>query len=441
MPKLADEPLEGAPELSVPAHQEETAPQGELESPRLAFPTASAAGQAGRNPRGAALRVLHVIDRLGMGGTEYGVLKVIAGLASESLEHRVCTVRGFDPELARQHGLQGRVFVAGKQDAGYQFLLPRFIKIMRAYRPHIVHSRNWGAIEAIPAARLARVPLAIHSEHGYEVDMLAGLPLRRRLFRRAAYAMADAVFTVTQELRSYHARQAWISPSRIRVLPNGVDVRRLSPRPDERAGIRQNLGLPAAAFVVGTVGRMVPIKDYGSLLQAAEKLASGGVNVHVLLVGSGPELARHQKAVAASSLLHGRVKFLGAVADIAPALNAMDVFVLPSLAEGMSNTLLEAMAAGLPVIATRVGGNPELIEDGRCGWLFPPGDVSDLAARLDRLAFDADLRSAFGQAARARAVSRFSLEGMVARYGHLYMELARGRGIPAGPQAKSQCAD
>jgi len=432
---LTSKPLQAVPELPAPACNEETALQDAPESLRHTVPAVSAADQRERHPRRPALRVLHVIDRLGMGGTEYGVLKVIAGLDRESFDHQVCTVRGFDDGLARRHDLEGRVFVAGKQGAGYQFLLPRLVKIMRACRPHIVHSRNWGAIEAIPAARFARVPLAIHSEHGYEVEMLAGLPLRRRLFRRAAYAMADAVFAVTQELRSYHACQAWFSEDRIRVLPNGVDVQRIAPGPEERAGIRQNLGLPATALVVGTVSRMVPIKDHPTLFRAAELLASAGVPIHLLLVGSGPELARHREAVAASPLLNGRVTFLGAVPNVTEALQAMDVFVLPSLAEGMSNTLLEAMAAGLPVIATRVGGNPELVEDGRSGWLFQPGDVSDLAARLERLAFDAGLRSALGQAARHRAVSQFSLEDMVARYSDLYVELARRRGILAGPQA------
>jgi sugar transferase (PEP-CTERM/EpsH1 system associated) len=431
VPKLADKPKEVSLETHALAGHKEALHQGEHALPGPGHSMAVPDGKDGQGD-GSSLRVLHVIDRLGMGGTEYGMLKVIDGLGSGAFEHRVCTVRGFDDELAQLHGLKDRVYVAGRTGAGYQFLLGRLVRIIRAFRPHIVHSRNWGAIEAIPAARLAGVPVAIHSEHGYEVEMLEGLPVRRRLFRRAAYAMADAVFTVTEELRSYHAQQAWMPLKRIRVLPNGVDTCRFAPRPAERADIRQRLGLPASSFVVGAVGRMVKIKDYQTLLQAAETLVARGFPVHVLMVGSGPELSTHQQAVARSPLLDGRVIFTGAVTNVAEALNAMDVFVSPSLGEGMSNTLLEAMASGLPVVVTRVGGNPEIVEEDRSGWLFQPGDVSDLAVRLERLACDSGLGSALGQGARARCVSRFSLEGMVGRYRDLYLELARRREILSG---------
>ena len=126
--------------------------------------------------------------------------------------------------------------------------------------------------------------------------------------------------------------------------------------------------------------------------------------------------------------------FAGAVSDVAALLNAMDVFVLPSLSEGMSNTLLEAMASSLPVVATRVGGNPELVEDERSGWLFEPGDVMALAAILERSGRDSSRRQEIGQAARGRAVEHFSLEGMIESYRSLYVELARKRGVLTAQQ-------
>jgi len=173
----------------------------------------------------------------------------------------------------------------------------------------------------------------------------------------------------------------------------------------------------------------VPIKNHAILLQAAEILISRGMPVRVLLVGSGPELAKLKESVAASPRLSGRVVFAGADSDVPALLNAMDVFVLPSLSEGMSNTLLEAMASSLPVVATRVGGNPELVEEERSGWLFEPGDVMALAAILERIGRDSNLREGLGQAARRRAVQHFSLEGMVGSYRNLYVELARKRGV------------
>ncbi len=377
------------------------------------------------------LRVLHVFDHLGMGGTEYGVLRVIAGLNNGLFNHRLCTLRGFDSELVRQRNLADKLFVAGRPDASLQFPLFRLVAIMKAYRPHIVHSRNWGAVEAIPAARLARVPVAIHSEHGYEMEMLAGLPGRRRLLRRAVYAMADAVFTVTRDLRDFHARQAWVSTQRIRVIYNGVDTTRFSPRPQVCLRLREEFGWPAGCFVVGTVGRMVPLKDHGTLLKAAEILIRLGVDTRVLLVGSGPELARHQRYVNSSPELRGRTFFVGPSDRVAELLNVMDVFVLPSLCEGMSNTLLEAMASALPVAATRVGGNPELIEEDRSGWLFSPGDVEGLAERLRRLAHHRELRAQVGGVARERAIERFRLQRMLQDYQDLYLEMAERRGVLA----------
>jgi len=380
------------------------------------------------------VRVLHVIDRMGVGGTEVGILKVIRGLSPDRFEHRICTVRGFDEDFVKSQGFDGQIYMAGRLNSGFQFLLGRLVRIMRDFRPDIVHSRNWGAIEAMPAARLSGVPVAIHSEHGYEVDMLEGLPKRRRIFRRFAYAAADVVFTVSEQLRSYHSRQAWLPIERIRVLPNGVNTSRFAPRPEERHKSRQRLGFCDQDLVIGAVGRMVPIKDHAILLQAAEILIGRGMPVRVLLVGSGPELAKHKESVAASPKLSGRVVFAGADSDVSALLNAMDVFVLPSLSEGMSNTLLEAMASSLPVVATRVGGNPELVEEERSGLLFEPGDVMALVAILERIGRDCSLREGLGQAARRRAVQHFSLEGMVGSYRSLYFELARKRGVLAAYQ-------
>jgi sugar transferase (PEP-CTERM/EpsH1 system associated) len=375
------------------------------------------------------LRVLHVIDRMGVGGTEVGILKVIRGLGGECFEHRICTIRGYDENFARSEGFDGPLYVAGRLHSGFQFLLGRLARIMRDFRPDIAHSRNWGAIEAVPAARMSGVPVMIHSEHGYEVDTLKGLPKRRRILRRFAYAAADAVFTVSEELRSYHARQAWLPLERIRVLRNGVDTSRFLRRPGEGEQARQRLGLSEQSLVIGAVGRLVPIKDHLTLLRAAEILISRGMPVRVLLAGSGPELTKYQEFVAASPGLAGQVVFAGAVSDVAAMLSAMDVFVLPSLSEGMSNTLLEAMAASLPVVATRVGGNPELVEDGRSGCFFKPQDVTALAAILERIGRDSNLRGELGQAARRRAVEHFSLDGMIESYRSLYVELASKRGV------------
>jgi sugar transferase (PEP-CTERM/EpsH1 system associated) len=375
------------------------------------------------------LRVLHVVNRLDLGGTESGILKVMAGLGNSEFSHAVCTARGHNPTFAAERAFGDCIFDASELSSKSRFLVHSFAKIMRHFRPHIVHSRNWGAIEAVFAARWAGVPVAIHSEHGYELDILHGLPMRRRLLRRAAYACADAVFTVSSDLRAYHARQAWISPQRLRVLANGVDSERFAPSQHKREALRVSLGLSPSTLLIGTVGRLVAIKGHASLLDAIDPLVRRGIDLSLILVGDGPELDRLRAKAAASVHLAPRVHFLGASKDVSGALNGMDVFALPSISEGMSNTLLEAMSTGLPVVATRVGGNPELVADGVSGLLSEVGNTAELTAQLESLALNSELRHRLGAAARAAILADYRLDLMLDRYRNLYKELAARRGL------------
>jgi sugar transferase (PEP-CTERM/EpsH1 system associated) len=376
-----------------------------------------------------ALRIMHVVNYLRRGGMEFGILKLMAGLGSENFEHRFCTTRKFDDDFVRAYGLERMLDVAAGNGKGLQFPLFRLKKIFQHYRPHIVHTRNWGALEAVPAARLAGVPIVIHSEHGYEVGNLRGLPMRQRLFRKMAYSMTDVVFTVTRELRDFHARQSWTDPERVRVVYNGVDTDRFTPNAQTRARVRRELGIAQTTCLIGSVGRMVPIKDYGTFLRAADQLRTRGADLSVLLVGSGPELDSLKRHAGAIESLRGRVHFLGASDQVPDVLNAMDVFVLPSLGEGMSNTILEAMASGLPVVVTDVGGNPEVVGDQNSGLLFDPGDAVALAQALAGLVDQPELRQTSGLSARERAVTKFSLRSMMERYKELYLNAAKQRGV------------
>jgi sugar transferase (PEP-CTERM/EpsH1 system associated) len=378
------------------------------------------------------LRILHVVSCLHLGGTEKGVLKIIDGLGNTEFEHQICAVRGVDEGFVRQMKVPAPVSAVGNAEPGFQFPFFRLVRAMNQFRPHIVHTRNFGALEAIPAARFARVPVAIHSEHGYELEILGGLPLRRRFVCGAFYALADQVFTVSRDLRDYHSKQSWLSPKKFSVIYNGVNTDRFSPRPELCGALRSEIGIPRNRFVIGTVSRLVPIKDHKTLLNAAEILVRQGKDVHVLIVGSGPELSKLQAYAAVSPEIAGRTLFLGASDRVPDLLNAMDVFVLPSISEGMSNTILEAMATGLPVVASRSGGNPELIEEGPVGCLFEPRDVEALAGHLSMIADDPSLCREYGHAARERAVGQFSLTDMVQRYRDLYMDLASRRGVWKG---------
>lgn len=367
------------------------------------------------------IRIMHVLDRLDVGGTERALAKLISGLDPASFEHYICALRGVSP--AASSWAQSVTVLGGQSGrASFQFNVPRLFRRMREIRPDIVHSRNWGGIEAVVAAKLAGVPVTIHSEHGYELDMRSGLPFHRRLLRHGVYHGTTAVAAVTEDLREYHAREAWWPSEKFYVLHNGVDSQAFAPNAEDRRAVRDRYRISDNAFVIGSVGRIIALKNYVTLLRATENLISqsGNRDIRVLLVGSGSDLPALKRHVADSPILHDRVIFAGGASNVSEMLNAMDAFVLPSLMEGMSNTLLEAMAVGLPSLATRVGGNKEIILDGICGYLFIPQDVTDLARQLGTLADDPALRSAIGRAARDRVARDFSLPSMVERYARLY---------------------
>jgi sugar transferase (PEP-CTERM/EpsH1 system associated) len=398
-----------------------------LEKKRPAFPDDR--GMTDEPGRTRPLRIMHVVNSLGRGGTELGVMKLVTGLDRSMFSHRICATREYDAEFVRLHDLKDRLDVAGTSNPGFQFPLFRLTNIFKVHRPDIVHTRNWGALEGVLAARLAGVPIVIHSEHGYEVDMLSGMPVRRRMFRRFVYSQADVVMAVTRELRDYHARQAWLNSGQVQVMYNGVDARKFAPSSEVRRRVRRELDISDATVVIGSVGRLVAIKDYHTLLTAGESLIQQGQNVHVLLVGAGPEMQSLKSRVGGSPALSKRTIFAGACDQIPAMLNAMDIFVLPSLGEGMSNTLLEAMAVGLPVVATKIGGNREVVNENSGGRFFAPGDAASLIRELSPLAESEELRGSAGEGSRKRALEQFSLEGMLRGYTELYRGLAERRGL------------
>ncbi len=187
--------------------------------------------------------------------------------------------------------------------------------------------------------------------------------------------------------------------------------------------LRRALCLPQDVVVIGTVGRLDPVKDHPNLLRAFASLSQWDEAARLIIVGDGPMRKEIESEVHELNVVD-KVKLLGERKDIADILRAVDIFALTSIAEGISNTILEAMATGLPVVATRVGGNPELVRHGVTGQLVPSGDVAALKSALASYARDPELRGVHGKAARQRAVEKFSLERMAAEYEKLYAEVA-----------------
>ena len=369
----------------------------------------------------ARIRILHVLHGFGTGGTEQGVRKLLDGLRSQDFEQLVC-VAGRGQTDAEHNGVRIMALRPSGRSGG--FAVARLIQIIAREKPDIVHSRNWGAIEAVPAAQLAGIQGIVHSEHGLDVSNMQGEIWRRRTFRRLCFRWAHRVFMVSEGLRRHWSRELGIPEATIEVIPNGVDTVKFRFDSDARARLRTQLNLSNSSVVVGTVSRLDPVKDHETLLRAAEEVVARGLDLHVVIVGEGPEKAKLQQQVRNNPGLSSRVHFVGEVQDVPGWLSSFDVYALPSLAEGMSNTLLEAMSVGLPALATSVGGNAEVIQHGCSGLLFEPGDVTHLAELLMRMVSQPEWRRAVGEQARLRIENCFSLEKMLARYADLYRELA-----------------
>lgn len=364
---------------------------------------------------------MHVIGTLATGGTENGIRKLLSSLDPVRFEQKVCMLRQA-PGL-----IPAGTICIGRTPDRFTFLVPRLRRVFARERPDIVHSRNWPTIEAIAAAKLSAVPAIVHSEHGRDLEYLDAAPFRRRWLRRLSYAWADRLFCVSEELKRYYCKELAWKPNDMHVIPNGVDVEHFRPNARTRQQIRARLEAAEGTIVVGTVGRLDPIKDHRTLLRAAEMALARGMDLRLAIVGDGVERARLEQALARTTNLARSTVLVGNSTNVADWLNGFDVFVLPSLAEGMSNTLLEAMAVGVVPIATAVGGNPEVIEEGRSGLLVAPKDAERISRLLLELAGQKEWRNRLRVNARQRVISQFSLERMVERYTELYCQLMEAR--------------
>jgi sugar transferase (PEP-CTERM/EpsH1 system associated) len=356
---------------------------------------------------------------------EHGVVKLVNGLSPMRVRSAICSTM---PGGALKPLVDPRVPVheLNRKRGNDPWLVRDLYRLFRRERPDIVHTHAWGTlVEGLIAARLARVPLVIHGEHG-----TLQLKPHQRWLQRRGWNAADQVLSVSSRLAERLAQDVGFPLRRVRTLRNGVDLTRFN-RID-RDKVRAGLGVRPDQSVLVTVGRLVPVKDHATLLESLQILRREGMSPLLLVAGEGP-LAEMLASRAAALDVDKNVRWLGYRSDVESVLAAGDVFVLSSKSEGLSNTILEAMAAGLPVVATRVGGADEIMLNGETGVLVPPASPDALADALAYLLRDPDARAAMGAAGRERVRAEFSLDAMVTRYEALYLELTRQKpGTPRG---------
>ena len=377
--------------------------------------------------------VVHVMYRFDTGGLENGVVNLINHMTVDAYRHTVVALS--EVTDFRKRILRSDVeFIALRKPPGHGvWQYPKLFQLFRRLKPDIVHSRNLAALEVQAPAWAAKVPLRIHGEHGRDVGDFDGSNLTYQRVRRFYRPFVHHYIALSRDLDDYLVQKVHVPHNKITQAYNGVDTERFHPAPGGTQPITGCPFDPARHWLVGTVGRMQTVKDQVMLAHAfvqaialAPELRS---RLRLVMVGEGPLRAQAQAALEAAGV--AELAWLpGERDDVADIMRGLHLFALPSLAEGISNTILEAMASGLPVLATDVGGNADLVVAGQTGDIVPSADPRAMAQRLVEFASDLERALVMGRTGRQRVQASFSIQAMVSTYQAVYdRHLRRGPSI------------
>lgn len=372
------------------------------------------------------MKVAHVVLSMDVGGLERVVLELVrCGRPLDQEVAVICLERtGALATMAEAVGAE--VLCMGKPPGRRPETVARLRHTFERLRPDVVHTHQIGALYyAGRAASLSGVPGIVHTEHGNHVARCGTrvARLKARLIRAVAGRHAARFFCVSGEIADAVAGLGAIPRRKLSIVPNGIDTAAaVGPGAAGPAEARESLGLPPFAPVVGTMGRLAEVKRQDLLVRGFALVLPRHPEARLVLIGEGPEREALERLVAEVGL-RDQVLFAGYRPDPERILPALDVFALTSRSEGMPLAILEAWASGVPVVASRVGGIPALIDHGRTGLLFDPGNEVALAGHLDDLLTDRERARRIGEAGRARAVAEFDAGVMAATYDRHYREV------------------
>jgi len=364
--------------------------------------------------------IFHVLHRLSIGGLENGVINLINHMPEDRYRHAIVAmteITDFSERLTKKNiGLYALNKKAGKDLAVYW----RFYQLIKQYRPAIVHTRNLGTIDMQIPAFLAGVAGRVHSEHGWDASDPCGQNKKNQWIRRIAKPFIHYHIGLSTELVDYQIQHIGVAENKIKRIYNGVDSTLFkASKPINTLPLKKSL-------IFATVGRMTGVKDQVTLTQAFIQLCLNNPQhidkLGLVLVGEG-DLKQSCEDLLKQANLMDHVWLAGARTDIADILKQVQVFVLPSTAEGISNTILEAMASSLPVIATEVGGNSELVKDKITGFMVPPSAPEKMAKAMQAYIDQPELIKTQGVGARQRIENNFSMALMVENYSQVYQQV------------------
>lgn len=373
-------------------------------------------------PAGPVPLLVHVVHSFEMGGLQNGLLNLLDRLPAQRYRHAVVSLTGLSGFERRLRRDDVRFYALHKAPGLGLATHAALWRLLRRLRPALVHTRNIAALEMQAVAWAAGVPARVHGEHGWDVHDPSGQSARYRRWRRLMRPFVQQYVALSQHIADYLAGPVGVPRQRIRQIYNGVDTARFAPADGASSSERGPFD-PGRHYLVGTVGRLEPIKDQLTLARAfvaaLQQRPDLKDRLRLVLVGDG-QLRGAIEQVLQEGEVESLVWMAGSRDDVPALLRGLDLFVLPSLAEGISNTILEAMACGLPVLATDVGGNGELVQPGVTGTLVPAADPAAMARALIAYADDPARGRREGQAGRLRAETAFGMQAMTDAYQALY---------------------
>jgi len=370
------------------------------------------------------IKILHLLHKLSCGGMENGVVNLVNKMEYGKFSNVICSLTTSDEYQKRIISERRKIYNLNKKE-GNDFSIPfKIAEIIKKEDIDIVHSRGWGTyVEGIVAAKLlCRKIKFIFSFHGKTVGELQHIPERRLRAQKMMSVFTDIILTLSDQMARDYASMVNVAREKIGFIYNGVDTDIFTSDKSGQNKLKREFNIGKEAFVIGFVGRVDPVKDLKTLLDAAYLVKQNMKNIKIVIAGEGSE-KKALEDYAVKKGIGNHVIFTGQRNDIPDLLNMMEIYVQPSLYEGMSNTIMEAMACRCAIIATNAGGNPELIEHDKDGILFKPGNAKDLSSYIIRLHNDPLKRNSLAERAYEKAKEQFSLESMVRNYENLYMGL------------------
>lgn len=378
--------------------------------------------------------IVHVLYRLDTGGMERIVVSLI-NATCDRYRHAVIALTGFGILRGEIEEAVTACLSLEKKPGKDWLCYWRFWHALRALKPDMVQTYNLGTLDLAVVVKLAGVQRLVHAEHGRDASDPEGENPKYLRLRRWIAPLIDRYVAVSPDLQHWLTNRARIRPSKVVYIPNGIDAAAFS-LPRVGCALRQRMGdfAPPGTVLIGNVARLDKVKDQAGLISAFKLLReeAGQADCRLIIAGEGPQRHELERQIVQLGLVE-TVRLLGTRDDVAELLTECDLVVLSSIAEGMPVTLLEAMAARLPVVATNVGGVASVVEAGTTGTLVAAGDPHALAAALSVYVADETLRRRHGHAGYTRVAAQFSLRAMVTAYVTLYDDLL-GSQASAAPQ-------